>query len=340
MHYPLISNNFLEGYEDLIVEQGANPLALFQRAKLDPALLRWPDTLIPFDRHNQLLMLAAEALECPHFGLELARRQGLSIFGPLVSMINSQATVGAALDIFINHISVLVQTVELELLHRGDLIHFIIRGTFEKVSKTTTFQDHALALAYDLVRIFCGRQWLPRAAYFPHSAPKNVQPYANFFHCPLGFDHKELALVIDASLLEKTIDSEASLLPKKLRRYLEQRHHDDLLKQVKHVVALTLPTDECKLEAVAHTIGYSKRTLQRRLGELDTSFQEIVDSVRYAQAQHYLDHPYYRLTDIAAMLGYSELSAFSRSFKRWFGISPQAWKQKHKSSCDELSNSL
>jgi len=50
--------------------------------------------------------------------------------------------------------------------------------------------------------------------------------------------------------------------------------------------------------------------------------------VRHQQAQIYLSFDNYRLTDVAALLGYSELSAFTRSFKRWFGLSPQKWRKE------------
>ncbi|BFM10016.1 AraC family transcriptional regulator [Simiduia litorea] len=334
MHYPLISNNFLEGYPELLAEGGIDATMLFQKAQFDSQLLRWPDTLIPFDQHNHLLMLAAERLKCPHFGLVLAARQGLSIFGPLAIMVSNCATVGEALKIFTSHISLIVQTVELKLEQQGPLAQLGIHCHFDRVASTTTFQDHALSLAYELVRIFCGSQWLPRAVYFQHHEPSDVKPYASFFHSPIGFNHTHLALVFDAAILEKPIDADARLLPQKLRRYLEQRHKDDLLKQVRHVIALTLPCDECQLESVAHAIGYSKRTLQRRLGALDTNFQHLVEAVRRSQAKHYIEHPYYRLTDISALLGYSELSAFTRSFKRWFGLSPQRWKKNR-----QLANS-
>lgn len=328
MHYPLISNNFLEGFVDLLKESNVDPGPLFIEEGFDANLLRHSDTLIPFDSHNNLLMKAAKKIACPHIGLELARRQGLSIFGPLATMTTTCKTVGEALTMFSNHIALVVQTVELRLVQQGDLVHFIITSDFKQVAATTTFQDHALALAYDLIKVFCGQQWLPRAAYLPHDPPKEVRPYTDFFHCPIGFNNAQLALVFDANILLRPVDRDAGQLPQKLRQYLEDRHQDDLLKQVKHVIALTLASDECSLKSVAHAIGYSKRTLQRRLNELGTSFQAVVDSVRYIQATSYLEHPYYRLTDISAMLGYSELSAFTRSFKRWFGVSPQTRRKQ------------
>ncbi|AFU99411.1 AraC family transcriptional regulator [Simiduia agarivorans] len=332
MHYPLISNGFLEGYCDLLQERGVDPKPLFQTVGLDISLLGLPDTLIPFDLHNQLLMLAANRLQCPHFALALAQRQGLHIFGPLATMTSQCRTVGEALAVFQRHLPMIVQTVDLRLTTNGPLATFSIHGHFPKVSQTVTFQDHGLSLAYDLIRIFCGRDWVPRAAYFQHAEPANTRPYTDFFHCVLGFSNTQLALVFDASILTQPIHNDANLLPRQLRHYLEQRHQDDLLNQVKHVIALTLAADECSLRSVAQSIGYSTRTLQRRLSEAETQFQMLVDEVRQAQAITYLRHPYYRLTDVAAMLGYSELAAFTRSFKRWFGQSPQRWRQQDRAA--------
>lgn len=326
MQYPLINVSFLEGFSELLAERGQPVEPLFKQAGLSMRCLHKPDTLIPFDRHNHLLQLAASQLNCPHFSLELARRQGLFVFGPLATMVCECSSIGEALETFNKHISLVVQTVTLSLIPQGELSRFIIRCNFERVGQTVTFQDHAMALAYGLIRIFSGNDWLPRAAYFPHGEPDDIKPYMDFFHCPLGFGHQDLVLVLDTALLDKPLHEEARLLPRRLRNYLEQRHSHDLLDQVKHVIALTLASEECNLDSVGRALGYSARTLQRRLSQAHTSFQALLDQVRHNQATHYLAHPYYRMTDIAAMLGYSELSAFSRSFKRWYGVSPQKWR--------------
>jgi AraC-like DNA-binding protein len=79
---------------------------------------------------------------------------------------------------------------------------------------------------------------------------------------------------------------------------------------------------------VALTLGLNERTLQRKLKDEGTSFRDLQEQVRSSLAVNYMREPQFRLTDIAEMLGYSDLSVFSRSFKRWFGISPQKWRAK------------
>jgi AraC-like DNA-binding protein len=76
------------------------------------------------------------------------------------------------------------------------------------------------------------------------------------------------------------------------------------------------------LEDVAANFNMAPRSLQRRLQEEDITFQQLADSVRKSLALHYIrlgEHP---IKAISNMLGYNELSAFSRAFKRWTGKAP------------------
>ncbi|MEC8428987.1 MAG: helix-turn-helix domain-containing protein, partial [Pseudomonadota bacterium] len=63
--------------------------------------------------------------------------------------------------------------------------------------------------------------------------------------------------------------------------------------------------------------------LHRRLESSNTSFNALLNASRLELANQYLEIPYYSLADIAHLLGYKHLSAFSRSYKCWSGITPQ-----------------
>jgi AraC-like DNA-binding protein len=74
---------------------------------------------------------------------------------------------------------------------------------------------------------------------------------------------------------------------------------------------------------VAGALGIARWTLQRRLGEMGLSYAESVQEVRKALAGSYLAQPHLSISAIAQLLGYAELSPFSRACKRWFGASPE-----------------
>jgi AraC-like DNA-binding protein len=75
-------------------------------------------------------------------------------------------------------------------------------------------------------------------------------------------------------------------------------------------------------------MGYSLRTLQRKLQSQQTTFQQQMDQVRSELAISYLQVPHVSLTDIGELLGFAELSVFSRTFRRWFGITPSQWRAR------------
>ena len=80
------------------------------------------------------------------------------------------------------------------------------------------------------------------------------------------------------------------------------------------------------------------RTLQRKLVSVDTSFQEIKDSERFRRAKHLLEARDDNLEKIAAALGYSDASNFSKAFKKWAGQLPGAYRASLAQTASGLSS--
>ena len=79
------------------------------------------------------------------------------------------------------------------------------------------------------------------------------------------------------------------------------------------------------LQSTAQAIGISASTLKRKLKEEGESYQAICDQVRYRRARRMLDLGGYSISSIAYRLGFTSVAAFSRSFKRWSGMSPSEY---------------
>ncbi|MGK8236159.1 helix-turn-helix domain-containing protein [Roseovarius sp. MS2] len=71
----------------------------------------------------------------------------------------------------------------------------------------------------------------------------------------------------------------------------------------------------------------SRSTLQRRLREEGTSYQAVLDVMRRDMAIRYLTKTTLRADEIASVLAYRDANSFSRSFRRWTGLSPLAFRQ-------------
>ena len=90
-----------------------------------------------------------------------------------------------------------------------------------------------------------------------------------------------------------------------------------------------LPGGETGIDDVAHRLGMSKRTLQRKLGAEKTTFQAQLKHTRQLLAQHYLTTTSMKVDEIAYLLGYIELNSFLRAFYTWLGMSPREYRARH-----------
>ena len=93
-----------------------------------------------------------------------------------------------------------------------------------------------------------------------------------------------------------------------------------LADEVRSLVRDVLPLGGCSVEEVAHYLGVDRRTVHRHLAQSGETFSSLVDDVRGELAESYLESNTARLADVADLLGFSALSAFSRWHKRHFGF--------------------
>ena len=101
---------------------------------------------------------------------------------------------------------------------------------------------------------------------------------------------------------------------------------DSLIDQVRNVIADEFRGGEPSLERIADHLGLTPRTLQRKLQELGTSYNDVLDQMRRQLAERYLREPQMAICEVAYLLGFSESSSFHRAFKRWTGVTPKEFR--------------
>jgi AraC-like DNA-binding protein len=177
------------------------------------------------------------------------------------------------------------------------------------------------------------RSCSPLQVQFGHAAPADPSRFEQFFRAPVSFGQPVNALLFSLDDLQLSIESpDPRLLP------ILQRHADDLLARipatgtfadtVRRLIIDMLKAGNVAIEDAATRLDTTPRGLQRRLRECGSSYQLLLAETRLALAQRYLTAQTLSLTEIAYLLGYSDLSAFSRAFRRWKGQSPLAFRQR------------
>ncbi|GAB5521231.1 MAG: AraC family transcriptional regulator [Rhodothermales bacterium] len=171
----------------------------------------------------------------------------------------------------------------------------------------------------------------PLAVFFKHAAPSTVAYHEAYFGCPVHFSSDRDALLVS----NQTLDTPNLLGDLGLSRFFETHLEAEvealgdalpLDRQVRDHVVTRLSEGLPSISDVAHHLGMSARTLQRRLGERGLAFQTLVDDARRQLAHRLLRQTTFSLIDVAFMTGFSGQSAFTRAFKRWAGQTPRSYR--------------
>jgi AraC-like DNA-binding protein len=325
----LIRSAVLRGVPELITELGADPGPLLLQLGFDPGDFEDPDRLVSQIKFIQLLNAAASATACPHFGLLLSRTQGVATLGMLGMAMQQCPDLLTAMQTFKRYFYLHSQAASVETSVSDTLFIGEYRINLPCQDSLTQLFDLSIGHGLNIFRFLCGPEVAPKAIYFTHDKPEDVRPYKEQFKTALHFNADFNGLTYDVKILQLPLrqhDDEMHKVLSKHLRELERQHPNDIVSQVEQVIRQMLPTGNTSIDLIASCLNMSKRTLQNHLKAAGASFQETLDRVRSGIASNYLNESNVSMTYLADMLGYSELSAFSRAFKRWFGVPPRRWK--------------
>ena len=173
----------------------------------------------------------------------------------------------------------------------------------------------------------------PLRVCFDHPRLIPQSRYDAVFQCPVLLEQDWCGVEFPADFLALPLHSADPGLRALMDAQAQQLLQDfdgttNLVNEVRACIAELLPNGEPTLEQVAQRLGLAPRTLQHRLKNSGMAFKDVLETVRKALVLHYLQDARWALIDVAFLLGFSEQSAFSRAFRRWFGESPQAWRKR------------
>lgn len=313
--------------------QGLTREELFAIAGIAPDALDDPDRLVDYE----ILVRVWEALLARFPGeplglryLSIVRLEALGVVG--YAMQNARD--GRQALAFWERFSRLADPHLRIAVERGDGVHRLI---FAHEPRVTAMVEPLEMMVLGAVRVAGGlvaREVRPEAICFRHAPRHPRARYAEVVDgVPIQFEAAFDGLVFSSDLLDLPI---ATADPR-IAGYLA-RHAEALLEQVDDVAAPLdarvrraiderLLNDEARPDLVARALGTSVRSLQRGLRALGTSFSSELDRARRERACVLLRRPELTVAEIAFMLGYAEPRVFHRSFRRWTGRTPTAFRR-------------
>jgi AraC-like DNA-binding protein len=289
------------------------------RAQLEDEELR-----IPLARYRGVWRAAEQASGDPAFGVRLVEDFEVERFSLWAYLAASSETGRQAFDRATRYAGINIDNIDFELLVEGP--RTICRTGVLGFERSRCETEFAVGMMIKLAP-FIANDEPRRAAWFRHPRPDYATQLEAVFGCPVLYEQRYDAIVGSTERLDDPLPRADSALCALL-----EEHAAGLLARVPQPAGFTdrvcerisilLPRGRASAEQVAGELGISPRTVRRRLADAQTSYQQLLDEVRFALARRALGEPGVSVNEVAFLLGFSDASAFHKAFRRWTGQSP------------------
>ena len=312
----------------LLRQLGADPAPVLAAAGVDESALQVADNTIPYAAFGKLLDEGARRSGCAYFGLLAGQAWHLSTLGLIGQLVRNSPTVGDALraGLVYHHLNSQGGVVFLrEQDGVADYGYAIYHGG---AGGADQIYDGVLATLLNYMRELCGTAWVPSEVLLAHAPPADASPYRRLFRCPVRFDCELSALRFPAHWLSRPVEGADAAVLRRLERQARAISHPDLIETLRRSLRVQLLHRAVTGDAVAEVFAMHRRTLNRRLKALGTTFRDVLEDVRFQAAYQLLGATQLPLDDVAAALGYAGVSPFTRAFRRLSGTSPGQWRRE------------
>jgi AraC-like DNA-binding protein len=313
---------FTEALEALRVDWRA----ILRSCDIDPAQLADPEARIPQDRFQHVWIAAQEWTGDPCIGLHAGVRihaHAVNLFGYLML---SSTTLGDGLRRVAHYQRVLIAVPWVAIDDSGVGVRVRVGTEHGDSEFRAIHAEYVAALVLQILGWVSETEIEPSEARFEHEPRGELSEYRRLLRCPVRFSADRNELVLDARTLDRPSihadDALARVHEEFAHRLLASEEEATLTRRVRRALAEHLESGAVDLASVARQLGLSARSLQRRLAEERTSFREILENLRRELASEHLERHATPIAAVAYLTGFSEVSAFTRAVRRWFGLTP------------------
>jgi len=327
---PLVLASAATGIVDFIDLFGGDIDRIFGNAGIAPGMAGSPTLKLQLSSFCKLFEEASRRTGHDNFGLWFGNQFRPSDLGLWGYAAISAPTLGSALEnlvgLFPYH-----QASSLLRLAQDDTGLLRLEYQIQSPEIVERRQDAELSLGMfmNVIREGCGAGWKPEEVHFEHPRPLDGKEHESAFGAPVYFSQPTNALLFRPDILDRPMPRRDLTLMVMMQTCLEQlsRQPDgeaSLFDQILTAIRTKLPQGYPALEQVAEALRLTPATVKREIAQRGFAFKDLVETTRRDLALMYLKQRQLPLSEIAFLIGYSELSAFSRAVRRWTGESPRA----------------
>jgi AraC-like DNA-binding protein len=291
-----------------------------------------PDAIITTEQELLVIKNLLKLDRDPSLGLIIGNQIHLGIHGKLGMAALSSNTLLDAIEIFFQFSDLLLTYFHYDLTVKDHLVFMKITELIDLTGIRRFICEREFVSTYRLASDLFGTSFSLIEARIAYPRPKYFSCYKDIFHCPIVFNASDHMFVFDSSYLFRQLPM-ANPLTRKL--YIKECQQISL--RLKKQMTMT---DRIRQEILFHgdrfhTIDHlarymntSSRTIRRNLALEGTSYRGLLSDIRKNKAINMLRTTNLSIEQIAAELGYTDLSNFYRAFKSWTGHTPSSYRSK------------
>ncbi|SDJ85339.1 AraC-type DNA-binding protein [Ferrimonas sediminum] len=325
----------LSGIDRLIRSLGGDSDALLATTGLTRAALEDEHRTMAIDELASLLQHCADTLNCPDFGLRLGAGQDFAMLGVLGAVLEHCDTPQEALKAVRSLMAFHNQSEYWNHELQGQLLAICRFDNFHAEADSRQYKELAMSACVHLCRRLMGPTFRVARLDFSHAPLQSQELYRKHFQSEVMFNQPQDILWLPATLLTQRLhrgDATAkAVAEQRLQRQLQrQGQGQDRVQQVSGLIQQTLGVGQANIDHIAALLGLHRRTLQRQLAAQQQDFSRLLHQIRMQSACWHLRYSAMDITLLAEILGYRDLSNFSRAFRKSQGLSPQKWRRQHR----------
>lgn len=330
---PKVLASAANGSADLFRSRGGDIDRIFGRAGIELDDILSPVNELSLAKYCRLFSEAARLTGDDAIGLEFGQSFKPRQLGALGYAAISSPTLSAALRNMTKYFPAHQGQTTFGLLQDSGLLWLTYRIYDERIPDRRQDAELSLGMFVNTFREALGPGWSPLEVRFEHDRPSSDAPHERYFGAPVQFNRRTNAIAFAREDLDAPMPNQDPYLFSIITPFLEQRcaelrDPEDFAVVVRDQIKLHLGDMPPTLSEVARILGLTDRDFQRRLKDYGLTFPDLLRAARQELALHYMGDRDMPLTDIAYSLGYSELSAFSRAFRNWTGMTPQRYRRR------------
>ena len=313
-------------FQDFLKSIGADISVLLQRAEVPNKLWQEEISLTTLEYHR--LLQEFDRVMTEENIRALSQISQIQMFVPAFFAALSSPHGLEALERFARFKKI-VGPIEVEVVEAETTVSVTYKFAYENMDlpKFSVLNEQLLVL--NLLRTGTGERLIPLVLESPFDY--DAETVAEF---GLPVQKGDInRLVFDKSDLQKPFLTQNNIMWQYLETELNQHLAQQVREQsfagfVQQELYAAIPSGLFMVEDIARRLGLSVRTLQRNLSAENTSFKQELQAVQKAMAFSYLKMGL-PTEEISSLIGYSEVNAFSRAFKKWTGMTLTEYKKEH-----------